>query len=693
MKRFFNARSVAVVGVSTSAANLGRAIAFNLMEFQYDGCVYLVGPKGGAFLGHKIYRSVAEVPEPVDLAVLLVPATAVPRILRECGDKGIQRVIVESAGFRELGADRIALEEEMVGVLHAHGMRMIGPNCLGIINRSNGLAVPFMALRSEGSPGGVSIISQSGGVGVMMLNVIAGENLGLAKFATIGNKLDVDETEVLQYLIADSATRVIYCYLEGIARGRELMETAMGSPKPIIVHKANSGKTGAHIAMSHSASLSADDKVVDAGLRQCGILRTRNQQDALVAMKAFSLPPMRGKRLAIISRSGGHAVMAADAAEANGFTLPPFPSEILTLVQERSRAKVIQHHNPMDLGDLFDFNLYRDLVRNTLARDDIDGLVFVHTYQEVFEADESRNLILGFEELMRAYGKPMATCVCTSRHEVDKFLRKADLVLFADPQEAVRALSLSRDHFAAGPFPFSTERPAGIDAARARSELDAAEEGRLPPETLAAILDAYGVATVPFENADCPHEALEAAERLGFPVALKTGNPGIVHKTDAGGVRLNLADSAALARAYDAMCSLGNAVTVQKMVPHSLEWLVGGRQDANFGPVLVAGLGGIHVEIFGDTSMRIAPVTLEEADRLVGECRGASLLHGVRGEHPYDRESLSDLIVRVSWLLHDHSDIRELDLNPVAVLHEGCVALDWRATREVAVVPGRKSRE
>lgn len=689
MKGFFYAQSVAVVGVSTSAANLGRAIAFNLMEFQYDGCVYLVGPKGGSFLGHKIYKSVAEVPEPVELAVLLVPATAVPQVLRECGEKGIQRVVVESAGFRELGADRMALEEEVVGVLRTHRIRMIGPNCLGIINRSNGLAVPFMALRSEGSPWGVSIISQSGGVGVMMLNVLAGENLGLAKFASIGNKLDVDETELLDYLIADSATKVAYCYLEGIARGRKLMETAMASPKPIIVHKGNNGETGAHIAMSHSASLSANDKVVDAGLRQCGILRTRNQQDALIAMKAFSLPPMRGKRLAIISRSGGHAVIAADAAEAHGFTLPPFPSEVLTLVQERSRAKVIQHHNPMDLGDLFDFTLYRELVRNTLARDDIDGLVFIHTYQEVFEADESRNLILGFEELVREYGKPMAICVCTTRHEMDKYLRKADLILFSDPQEAVKALSLSLDHFANRPLPFSTERPAGVNAARARLELDAAAGGQLPQETLAAILDAYGVATVSYENADCLDDVLEAAERLGFPVALKTRNPDIVHKTDVGGVRLNLADSGALAQAYDAMCSLSNSVTVQKMVPRSLEWLVGGRQDENFGPVLVVGLGGIHVEVFGETSIRIAPITLEEADRLVGECRGASLLQGVRGEDSYDRERLLDLIVRVSWLLHDHPEISELDLNPVAVLHEGCMALDWRATREVSMVPGQ----
>ncbi len=682
MKEFFRAESVAVVGVSNSPLNLGRAIAFNLMEFQYEGCVYLVGPKGGSYLGHKIYRSVTDVPEPVDLAVLLVPAPAVPQVLRQCGEKGIHRVVVESAGFRELGGDRMALEEEVVKVLRTHRMRMIGPNCLGIINRSNGLAVPFMPFKCEVSPGGVSVISQSGGVGAMMLNVLAAENLGLAKFSSIGNKLDVDETELLEYLIEDDATEVVFCYLEGITRGRKLMETAMRSPKPIIVHKSNSGKTGAQIARSHSASLSADDKVVDAGLRQCGILRTRDQRDALVAMKAFSLPPMRGSRLAIISRSGGHAVMAADAAEDHGFALPPFPRDVLTLVQERSRAKVIQFHNPMDLGDLFDLSLYRDLAERTLARGDIDGLVFIHNYQGVFDADESRELILGFERLIRGYNKPMAVCVFTTRHELGGHLKKANFPLFADPWEAVRALALSRDHLATRPVPFSSERPVGINAARARSELNAVAGGQIPPETLAAILGAYGVATAAWENADSPDDAVAAAERLGFPVALKTRNPDIVHKTDVGGVRLNLADAASLAHAYDAMRPLGSVVTVQKMVSRSLEWLVGGRQDGNFGPVLVVGLGGIHVEVFGETSIRVAPITREEAGRLVGECRGFQLLHGVRGESPYDRGALLDLVVRVSWLLHDLPDIRELDLNPVAVLHEGCLALDWRATRE-----------
>ena len=680
MKEFFLARSVAVVGVSSSPLNLGRAIAFNLTEFEYDGCFYLVGPRGGAFLGHRIYPSVTDIPEPVDLAVLLVPAPAVPDVLRQCGEKGIHRVIVESAGFRELGEDRIALEDEVRRVLDEYGMRMIGPNCLGIINRYNGLALPFMPIKAETSRGKISIISQSGGVGAMMLNTLASENLGLSKFASIGNRLDVDETELLQYFVEDGETEIIFCYLEGIARGRSLMELALQSRKPIIVHKSNSGRTGAAIARSHSASLSADDQVVGAAFRQCGVIRTREQREAIGYIKSFSLPPTRGNRLAIISRSGGHAVMAADAAEEYGFVLPPFPPEILQLVREHSRAGVIQFQNPMDLGDLFDLPLYRTLAEKTLARDDIDGLVFIHNYQGVFDAEESRQLVESFGDLIRKYRKPMAVCVFTTRQELSGNLRRLTFPVFSDPREAVKALARNRDQSARRLFPFSTQRPDQIDAALGRSLVQALEDGPIDPERLAAILACYGIPMVKWERAESPEGAVEAALSMGFPVVLKTANPDVIHKTEVGGVYLNLPDEESVRKAYEDMESHGEAVLVQKMTAGGLEWLVGGRQDRDFGGVLVAGLGGVHVEVFKETSIRIVPLVHEEAQKLIDECRGAALLAGIRGEQPRDRGALADLLVRVSWVLHDLPQLQELDLNPVAVFREGCMALDWRAT-------------
>jgi acetate---CoA ligase (ADP-forming) len=679
MNVFFDAKSVVVVGVSDSPLNLGRAMVLNLLEFRYTGTIYVVGPKGGSFLGHKIYPAVKDIPEPVELAAILVPAAAVPEVLRQCGEKGVRRVVLESAGFRELGPDRMGLEEEVLGILRSHGMRMIGPNGLGLMNRRNGLSVPFMPFKAETPPGRVAVIAQSGGVGAMMINLLAAEHLGFSKFASIGNKLDVNESDLVEYLVGDAETDVIYCYLEGITEGRRLMETARRSPKPIVIHKSNLGKSGAMIARSHSASLSSDDQVVDAAFRQCGVVRSYEQRETMEIIKGFSLPPMRGNRLAIISRSGGHAVLAADAAEEYGFQLPPFPPEVMNEVREHSRAKVIEFHNPLDLGDLFELSLYRTLAEMTLSREDIDGVIFIHNYQGDMAVDESHRLITSLGDLSGKVQKPIGICVFTTDDEL-RVNRKATRVpLFADPKEAVRALARSRDYGRTPILPFAESRPEQLDGHRFRREFAVPPPGPLPPEKLASILTTYGIPLVGWQLASNENEAIQYAGNLGFPVVLKTAHPEVIHKSDAGGVVLDIVDEKAAGSAYLGLKRLGPRVLVQKMSDPGLEWLVGGRQDPNFGPVLIVGLGGIYVEVFRETAIRVAPIGYEEADRMVDECRGALLLRGVRGQLPLDHKALLEVIVRVSWLVTDFPEIRELDLNPVRVFHAGCLALDWRA--------------
>lgn len=679
MHRFFEPRSVAVVGVSDSPHNLGRAIVWNLTEFAYNGVVYLVGPKGGAFLGHKIYPSVAELPEAVDLAVFLIPAAAVPDVLRQCGEKGIRRVIVESAGFRELGSHREGLEQAILATLRQFEMRMIGPNCLGVINRHNGLAVPFMPFKAESRPGKVAVIAQSGGIGAMMVNGLASANLGFSKFASIGNKLDVDENDLLEYLMEDAETEVIFCYLEGLADGRRLMDLVSRSDKPVIIHKSNKGNTGQIIARSHSASLSSDDRVVEAALRQCGAIRTQEQRESLEMIKAFCLPPLSGRRLAVISRSGGHAVLAADAADDFGFELPPYPEAVKETVRAHSRAKVINCHNPLDLGDLFDLNLYRSLAESTLIREDIDGLVFIHNYQGLMDVDESRRLVASMGEIMEKAGKPVGVCVFTTQDELLTNQRRVTFPLFDDPRAAIRSLARVRDRRRPAGGSFAAERPSGLQPDRVREALQEAPRGLLEPGRLARILLAYGIDLVPWETASRLKDALVSAERLGFPVVLKTAEPGIVHKSDAGGVILDVRDPAGVEEAYGHLKSLGPGVLVQKAAPAGLEWFVGGRQDEVFGPVVLMGAGGIYVEILQETALRVAPVSLEAGGGMLDECRASALLHGVRGGPRLDREALLQLLTRVSWLLADFPEIRELDLNPVRVYETGCQALDWRA--------------
>ncbi len=680
MEGFFLARDIVVIGVSDFPDNLGRLIVRNLMDFGFRGSIHLVGPKGGTCMGHRIRGSVSEIRDPLDLAVVLVPASVVPDVLAECGKKGIRRIIVESAGFRELGEEKIGLELKVKEILRRYRIRMIGPNCLGVVNRGTGLAVSFFPLARDVPLGGISVVSQSGGVGVMAINFLEAENLGLNKFASIGNELDVKESDLLEYLGNDSETGLIYCYLEGISDGRRLMNGAFENRKPIIFHKSNNGEAGSSIARSHSASLSGDDRVVDAALKQCGIIRVKEPGEAIELLKAFSLPAPKGDRLAIIARSGGHAVIAADAAEEYGFRLPPYPDGFFDLLKAKSKANVIRFQNPLDLGDVYDIPLYRTLIEKTMEREDVDGVVLLHSYQGSLDVEESHRLLKSLTELITRYEKPLAVSIFTTKGELDLIRPGLSFPIFNDAREAIRSLARVRDWARHRPVAFSVERPGGADPSGAGAELASSPRGVLPPHKLGAVLEAYGIECIPWERAGTEEEAAAAAERLGYPVVLKTAEPEVIHKSDAGGVCLNIRDHVEFKAAYDRIRRLGPSMLVQKMSAPGLEWLIGGRRDDHFGPVVVAGLGGIYVEIFNEVGIRVGPVGREEAARLVDDCRGARLLAGARGRPPLDRRSLEDVIVRVSWLLSDFPEIRELDLNPVNVSETGCRVLDWRAS-------------
>jgi acetate---CoA ligase (ADP-forming) len=673
-----------VVGVSNSPANLARSIVLNLIEFGFGGPLYIVGPREDVFLGHKIHLNIADIPQ-ADLAVILIPARNVPDVLRQCGEKGIKRVVLQSAGFRELAEDKIILENEVLDILRYYGMRMIGPNCIGVINRRTGLVVPFIPMDGELPTGGVSVVSQSGGVGRAMIDIFPEENIGLCKLASMGNKLDVDEVDLLAYLIRDNDTEIIFCHLEDIRRGRALFEVACGASKPIIVQKCNCGNMAAVVAHSHSAALSGDDRVVDAAMRQCGILRSREHRETINMIKAFSFPPMRGNRLAVISRSAGHGVMAADAAEEYGFILPAYPEELIGMLERKARAGVTQFHNPLDMGDLFDMGLYGAIAEDALVGDHIDGVVIDFHYQskpKSIEIEEARKTVDSLIALSTRYKKPLVLCLPLSLEEIQYHKKRSRYPIFTDAREAIRALAWNRDRTMKRPLALSNIRPDGIDIATARSAFDNTAVGPIPPESLAAILSAYGIPLVDWGKAESAAGAVEIAHHLGFPVALKTADPNTIHKSEAGGVILNLRSDAALRDGYAHLAKSSHAVLVQQMAEPGLEWLVGGRQDGSFGPVLVAALGGIYVEIIKETATRVAPIGRAEAERMVEEIRGAAaLLSGVRGQPPLDRQSLVDMMVRISWLLDDFPKIGELDLNPVRVFPNGCLVLDWKGIK------------
>ena len=690
MKHLFNPNTVAVVGVSPRADNLGRQIASNLLQFEFDGIIYFVGPRGGRLFGRRIYRSVSDIPDHVDLAVILTPAHTIPDIMAECARKRIPRVVIESAGFGEYGEEGRRLGDRIVEIADEADIRFIGPNCIGLINRHNGLSLPFVGLEPDMKPGGISIITQSGGVGISILNVLTSEGLGLAKFASVGNKYNVDENDLLEYMIEDPETEIICMYLEGIRDGRRLIELARRSAKPILVHKSNIGTAAQGIATSHTAALSADDAVVDAALVQAGIARFREPETLVHYLKALPMPPLKGNRLAVLSRSGGHAVIAADECDLTGFTLSTFPREFLEGVEEKMRAKVIRLTNPMDLGDLFDLDTYASLAEQTLAMDGVDGMIFLHTYMASAEGDRSMQLFQRLHDMASRFDKPVAIHAATKETELSRLKHQLDGPVFSEPSDAVRALALLRD-FRHGDVRSQVRPDGAADADRVRAVLDSCRaEGRDPllQEAL-QICRAYGVPVIDERQVQGEEEAVVAAAELGFPVAMKVVSPEVSHKSDFGGVQLNLRNAEGVRLAYrDMMASvLSNApdahiqgALIQPMVIGGRDLIVGSRLDANFGHIVLVGMGGIFVEIFRDTAIRVAPFERDTAESMLRELQIWPILQGVRGQALADVEALVSCLLSITRLVTDFPEITEMDLNPVRVLDrgKGCHTLDAR---------------
>lgn len=690
MRGFFEPETVAVVGVSNSLDNLGVRISLNLHQFGFKGTVHEVGPKGGTVFDRPIYPSITDVPGRVDLAVLLTPAAVVPEVMEECGRKGVRRVVVESGGFSESGEEGSRLASRLKEVASRWGIRFIGPNGLGVINRRLGLATAFGMLDPAVPVGGISVLSQSGGVMLGLLHTLTSEGLGVAKVVSMGNKLDVDENDLLEYLIDDPETQVVCMYLEGVSDGRRLMEIARRSAKPILVHKANTGSAARRIASSHTAALADDDRVVDAALRQAGIARFRTTEAMVQYLKVLALPPLRGNRLVVLSRSGGHAVITADECERHGFELAPLPPSFLEEAQENFRAKVVRLTNPMDLGDLFDLEVYGALAQASLAMPEVDGMVLLHTYETAVEGPNSEELFRRAHRISQAAGKPIAVYANTNASEVTRLKVTLPGPLFDEPSDAVQALALRRDMSRAGVVP--AERPEGpADAARVRAILQKCRDaGRDPvlPEAL-EVAAAYGVPVAAGLVAESRAAAAAAAERLGFPVALKAVGSGLSHKSDVGGVRLDLRDAAGVEAAFTEMGAAvaarapGAAMTgvlVQPMALAGHDLIVGASLDRNFGQVVLVGLGGIFVEVLGDAALRVAPFGRATAEAMLRDLKVFPIFEGRRGQRPSDLPALVEVIAAVNRLVADFPEIAELDLNPVRV-HEsgaGCRALDAR---------------
>jgi acyl-CoA synthetase (NDP forming) len=448
MQKLFYPESIMVVGVSNTPTNLGKNIVENLDRFHFKGSVYLVGKQNTNLNGRKIYTRIEEIEQSVDLVVFLIPALFIPEALELCGRKGIHYVVIESGGFSEFDEKNKKLERDLLAIAKKWQIRFVGPNCIGIINLENGLVLPFAPLDKKIiKKGNASLVSQSGGVVNNIIRLFSCENIGLNKLISMGNKLNLDENDYLEFLISDPKTKTIGLYLESISNGRYLIDLAGSTNKPIIVLKSNTNRKSNQIAKFHTSALASDDDIVSSALSQAGIHRVISLREMVNTFKIFNLPLMKGKNLAILSRSGGRAVMAADSAYRYGLKMIPFSEDFLQYVRKRTRAGVIRMTNPLDLGDIFDLEFYIDVLERALNEKRVDGILFSHSYLPGTDVMATKNLIKAARKLSFQFKKPVALSLIADSNEWFMMKNTADFPIFTEPDDALKALAFSFTHY------------------------------------------------------------------------------------------------------------------------------------------------------------------------------------------------------------------------------------------------------
>jgi acetate---CoA ligase (ADP-forming) len=676
MNEFFFPKSIAIFGVSSAPGNIGVGILDNLERFSFKGEVFLIGEKGGSVRGRNIAKSIGEIPGTPGLAVFLIPAKGIPEKLEECGKKGVRYAIIESGGFSEFGREKEDLEKEILGIARKWGIKVLGPNCIGTINLENGLVLPFVPFyKSFLQKGAISIISQSGGFLHDILLLLSCDNLGVTKLVSAGNKLMLDECDFLEYLVSDPATSTIGLYLEDIRNGKRLTHLAASTGKPIIVLKANEGAGSSHIAHFHTASLAGNDLIADALLQQAGIHRVQSLDEMVSTMKIFSLPLMKGQRLGVIARSGGHAVMATDAVYRHGFKLAELSQDVFNLVGLQKKADVIRATNPIDLGDIFDIDFHYTILERTLVEENVDGALFIHSYDLESDGDATLAFIKKIGALVRSQPKPVVFCMLSEKEQWFRMKDGASFPVFSEADQALKALARSWDHFRKTKNRKAARLPSQRQEINRKVSLKEKTFFMAPDKTF-ELLRQYDLPVADFEVARDFQECRKAAQRIGYPIALKTASSRTIHKTEKGAVRLEVASDASLKEAVNGI----NAETyvVQKMAQSGYELIIGSKRDPAFGQVLVFGMGGIYTELFKDISVRMLPVNERSALRMISEIQGYAILKGHRGKPPCDIQAVARCIARVSRLLTDHPEIVNLDINPLIAYEKGkgCIIVD-----------------
>lgn len=681
MNKFFYPRSMVVFGVSITKMNLGQIVLLNNSQSGYEGNLYGVGSEEGEVNGVHVYKNIESLPETPDVAIFLTPAKTIPSLMKACGKKGVTHVVIESGGFSEFSHGDNSLEEEVLNIAEKYGMKVIGPNCVGTINFDIKMMMPFGLFKNIPPPGGkVALMIQSGGVGGTFLRAFAGYGINPGKFVAIGNKLQLDEVHFLEYFLKDEKTEIVTVYLEGFKRGREFYNLTLQSEKPIIVQKSNRSEASAKIAQSHTTALSGSDEVVEAAFKQAAVIRVEDELDLINAVKIIRLPLMKGRRVAVLSRSGGHAVLSADACAKYGFEMVSFPPAFIKKLKTIYHTRVIAHQNPLDLGEVFDYTIFTEILEEALKLETFDGVLFNHLYiaKSKYEAQMSYTFLAGVEKLVEKYQKPVSLAMISEREEMLNVSKNYAFPIFTSPLEAATALNVSlayykrkeaRNNRGVEPVYPVDRNVIGAIKERCRTE-------KRIPLTDDALAICAAVGLQPVAGKVVRDEKSLDGLRCRYPVALKLLSRDASHKSDIGGVKINITTKKELRSAISEMKKAIKRLApspsvdgflVQEMAPEGIELFVGGCRDPVFGPIVMVGLGGVYIEIFKDTVIRLAPVTKREAQNMLHELKVYPLLQGARGKGSVDIDTLIDVICRVSFLLATEFDMSEIDLNPVIV--------------------------
>ncbi|MBK8254300.1 MAG: acetate--CoA ligase family protein [Polyangiaceae bacterium] len=694
LEKLFRPGSVAVVGASSSEASIGAELIKNLLRGPFQGPVFPVNPHRKWVLGIKAYATVCEIPDPVDLAVISVPKERVLAVIDDCGKKGVGAAVIITAGFKEVGGDGVALENALRDKLRQYGIRAIGPNCMGMIVTNPEVRLNASFAATPALPGNVAFLSQSGALGEAILALAKSLGLGLSAFVSLGNRVDVSVNDLLQHWAEDDSTSVVLMYIESFGNMQRfpLIAANAARKKPILAVKSGRTAEGARAASSHTGALASRDLAADALFEKTGILRAATMEELFTLATAFASQPLpKANRVAIVTNAGGPGILATDVLASGDMKLAGLTPETIQTMRAVLPAEA-SVNNPVDMIATSGPAQYEVCVSAALKDPGVDALIVIFVSPITIDSYAVAQAVVRGKELAATPEKPVLVSFMgkVAYEEGARYLKDHKLPVYVFPEEPAHAL------IAMDKLRRFRERPIGdvvrfeVDKTRASAAIDSAlargPGSQLSPMELAELLSAYGIATLPLEVVDSPENAVQAAERLGFPVVMKISAPTLVHKSDIGGVLLDLKSPMEVKGAYYELSERARALSsphhliVQPYARGGQEVILGFSSERTAGKLLVLGLGGVYVEVLKDIAVRLCPITDAEAHRMIESLKSAPLLRGYRGGAPGDIDALVEMIQRLSYLAESEPRIETLEMNPVLIrpAGHGVAVLDVR---------------